>query len=398
VNDNAQPRVSVLMAVYNGVPYVRQAVESILAQTMTEFEFIIVDDASTDGTVGVLTEYAAADERIRVLTNAQNSGLTASLNVGLRVARAAFIARQDADDVSLPDRLAAQVACLDADSDLVLVGTAATVIDGASRCMQRMPLPLSDAAMRWQMLFANPLCHSAAMFRRECNGAAVSYDESFQCAQDYELWSRLQEHGQMRNLPEALVKLRRHGASISATQRAEQARLARQVSSANMCALLDTGRVDEGWAGILRGWYECPPRRLRQSVARASRLQLKLLDAFVSRCPSDSSAVRDEVVGRVAMALTGVRDDWAKSLRYTVQTHVSDADLDALAHAAERKLLATDEWARGMRWRAWRYARVGYPRRSLRSLGHAVAASPRLLLSPRTWLVPVRALLGLFGL
>jgi len=390
------PRVSVLMAVHNGLPHLREAVEGVLAQTMTEFEFIIVDDASTDGTAGVLAEYATTDERIRLLTNAQNSGLTASLNVGLRVARAALIARQDADDVSLPDRLAAQVACLDADSDLVLVGTAATVIDGAGRRVQALTPPLSDVAIRWQMLFANPFCHTSAMFRRVRNGEPVFYDESFPCSQDYELWSRLQELGQMRNLPEPLVKLRRHRASVTATHRVEQARLACRVSSANMCALLGKDHVDEGWAGTLRGWYECPPRRLRQGAARASRLQLKLLGALVDSCPSESSALRDDVVGRAAMALTGLRDDWAKSLRYTIQTHVPDADLSELAEAAKRKLRATDEWARGMRWRAWRYARVGYPRRSLRSLRHAVAANPRLLLSPRTWLVPIRAVLGVF--
>jgi glycosyltransferase involved in cell wall biosynthesis len=394
MNECALPQVSVLMAVHNGLPHLHEAIRSILAQTFGDFEFVIVDDGSTDGTSALLAEYAASDDRIRLLTNERNLGLTPSLNVGLRASRAPLVARQDADDVSLPGRLAAQTAFMDAHPEVALLGTVAMLIDDAGRCMREPALPLSDAAIRWQLLFGNPFCHSSAMFRRDCGDVPVCYDESFRCSQDYELWSRLQDCGRMRNLPEPLVKMRRHAASVSLKHPLEQARLACRISSANMGALVGKKHVDEGWAGMLRLWFECPPRRLRQSISRASRLQLKLLAAFVERCPSDSSAVRDEVVGRVAMALTGARGDWAKSLRYTVQTHVPDANLTALAEAAERKLRESGDWGRGLRWRAWQSARGGCLRDALRNLRHAVTVSPRLLLSPRTWLVPVRALLG----
>jgi len=393
MSNNAPPTVSVLMAVYNGLPHLREAVASVLAQTMAAFEFIIVDDGSTDGTTDLLAEFVAADDRVRVLTNERNLGLTASLNVGLRAARASLIARQDADDVSLPDRLGAQVAFMGAHPEVVLVGTAATVIDGAGRRVQEMALPLSDAAIRWHMLLKNAFCHTSAMFRRELDGHPVLYDESFQYAQDYELWSRLQHCGHLRNMPEALVKLRRHAVGITATQRPEQARLAREISLANMRELLNADSGDESSAAVLREWWQCPPRRITLSDLTVCELLLEMLAAFTNSCPS-AAVVRDDVLGRVAMGLIGA-DTWATHLWATMQAIAPDADLAKLAAAAERALRSSPNWARGLRWRAWECARSGRPGAALRNLRHAVAVSPLLLLSPRTWLVPIRALLGL---
>jgi hypothetical protein len=124
-------------------------------------------------------------------------------------------------------------------------------------------------------------------------------------------------------------------------------------------------------------------------------LLLNLLAAFMDSHPS-AAVVRDAVLGRVAMALTGA-DEWERHLRTTMQTIAPDADLGALAAVAERDLRSSPDWGRGLRWRAWECARAGRLREALRNLRHAVTAAPSLLLSLRTWLVPIRALMGLFA-
>jgi glycosyltransferase involved in cell wall biosynthesis len=395
MNECALPQVSVLMAVHNGLPHLHEAVRSILAQTFGDFEFVIVDDGSTDGTPAVLAEYAASDDRIRLLKNERNLGLTPSLNVGLRASRAALVARQDADDVSLPGRLAAQTAFMDAHPEVALLGTVAMLIDDAGRPVRQMATPLSDAGIRWQMLFNNALCHTSVLFWRVPDGGPVLYDESFRCAQDYDLWVRMQECGQVRNLPETFVQFRRHDASISAVQRAEQARLAAAISLANMRILLDSDSVAKDSAVSLRGWWACPPRHIRVSDRTVCDLLLDLLAAITKSCPS-AAVVRDMVLGRVAMALPDA-DEWATDMRSKMQKRAPDVDLGALAAAAERELRASGDWGRGLRWRAWESARAGQCREAMRNLRDAVAVSPRLLLSPRTWLVPVRALVGCTG-
>ena len=138
------PQVSVIMPVYNGGRYLREAVDSILNQTFREFEFIIIDDGSTDDTWSVLTDYAAHDSQVRLIQNEANIGLTRSLNKGLAVSRAALIARQDADDISMPERLARQIAFLEMHPEVGLLGTQGDFIDADGR-------PIEDR--RWR--FAN---------------------------------------------------------------------------------------------------------------------------------------------------------------------------------------------------------------------------------------------------
>ncbi|HLA42934.1 MAG TPA: glycosyltransferase family 2 protein, partial [Aggregatilineales bacterium] len=140
------PEVSVIMAVHNGLPYLTQAIDSILAQTLTGFEFIIVNDASTDGTRQAIEAYD--DSRIRLINLSQNGGQTAALNHGLRLATAPFIARQDADDCSKPERLETQVKFFKANPDYLLTGTAADLIDDKNRISSVSVHPTSDEAVR----------------------------------------------------------------------------------------------------------------------------------------------------------------------------------------------------------------------------------------------------------
>jgi glycosyltransferase involved in cell wall biosynthesis len=210
------PKVSVLMSAYNGARYLRETAESILNQIFTDFEFIIVDDGSTDGTWSILAEYADRDQRVTLIRNKQNIGLTKSLNKGLRAARGEYIARQDADDVSLPERLAKQVAFLDQQRSVVLLGTAIEVISESGKSKGTSSPPCRDANIRWVLLLDNTFWHSSVMVRRSVlMDNNLWYDEELRYSQDYDLWSRVLMYGQGANLPDVLVQMRFHDHQIS---------------------------------------------------------------------------------------------------------------------------------------------------------------------------------------
>ena len=210
-------KVTVLMSVHNGLPYLADSVASILAQSFGEFEFLIIDDVSTDGTRDFLR--AQTDPRIRVIELPQNIGLTAALNVGLREARGEFIARQDADDISDPRRLALQLGFLSGHPSCAVVGSQARIIDDAGRSQGKKDFPLSYRGIAFAHLFDNALAHSAVTFRKAAVVAAGGYDEAWPASQDYELWSRMSERHALANLPERLLTLRVVNTSITQTHK-----------------------------------------------------------------------------------------------------------------------------------------------------------------------------------
>lgn len=211
------PKVSIVMSVYNGLPYLPQAIDSILSQTLTDFEFIIVNDCSTDGSAQVIEQYN--DPRIRLITLPQNSGQTAALNHALRLARAPFIARQDADDRSKPQRLEKQVAFLEANPDHLMCGTAADLIDHRDRISSVSQHPTSDAAVRAAFAeHVNCFYHGSVMFRRQVLEQVGYYREGFRNSQDYDLWLRIAEHGKLTNLPApSLYQYRLHEGQMTFT-------------------------------------------------------------------------------------------------------------------------------------------------------------------------------------
>lgn len=213
---NDTPRVSVLMAVFNGGRFLAESVESILAQSFADFEFVIVDDASTDGSVAVLESYASRDPRIRLFCNPQNSGQTACLNQGLGECRADRVARQDADDLSHPRRLAAQWQAVENNPSLILIGVNGWIIGETGRFAGMIHVPVEDAGIRWSLPFRNPFIHTGVLFRRlHPDGSPVRYDPEFRICQDWELWSRLAGEGTVANLPDRLVSYRHSKNSLS---------------------------------------------------------------------------------------------------------------------------------------------------------------------------------------
>ena len=211
-----KPKVSVLMSVFNGDRYLQQAIDSILNQSYTNFEFVIVDDGSSQATKEILA--AQKDQRILMITNPSNIGLTKSLNLGLAKCRGEYIARMDSDDISHFHRLEKQVTFLDQNPEIAVIGTQIRVVDHAGNILNyshisRGTTPLS---CRWQHLFDSPVAHPSAMFRREIVFNKLGgYDETFATSQDYELWSRVIKSHEIANLEEVLLDFRSHSGSVS---------------------------------------------------------------------------------------------------------------------------------------------------------------------------------------
>ncbi len=215
------PRISVLIPVRNGGDYIDAAVASMRRQTCHDLEIVVVDDASTDRTASLLARHAAEDGRIRVLP-AKGAGIVDALNQGLAEARGDLVARMDADDVSEPDRLARQAAEMDARPELVLLGTGAAVIDARGRVGALIAVETDPARLVERLRLENPFFHPTVVMRRRAVEAAGGYRRQFALAEDYDLWTRLARQGVVANLPDALLRLRRHPGQSSRRHRVEQ--------------------------------------------------------------------------------------------------------------------------------------------------------------------------------
>ena len=215
------------MSVYNGEAFVGQAVESILAQTFGDFEFLVLDDGSKDASLDVLRPYAERDKRIK-LTTRPNKGLTKTLNELFAQSTGDFIARMDCDDVALPDRFATQLAALRSDPALVCVGGCFQLIDADGRVLTTLKPPADDAEIQRQALAGHgSICHPTAMIRREALETIGGSDEAFRIAQDLDLWLRLGEVGKLGNVPQTVLKFRLHEGSVSEKKGLEQRKFAR---------------------------------------------------------------------------------------------------------------------------------------------------------------------------
>ena len=220
------PVISVVMSVYNGEQYAPEAVESILAQTYHNFEFVIIDDGSTDGTKALLEAYAQRDPRIRLVSR-PNKGLTKTLNEGLTLARGEFVARMDADDVSLPNRFEKQVTFLRANPDCVCVGARVLRVDPYGSPLSESDHKLTHEEIDRQLMEEGlgwAVTHPVAMMRRDAVVKVGGYREQFRTSQDLDLWLRLAEVGRLANLPEVLLKYRYHPQSVGFTKFEEQRR------------------------------------------------------------------------------------------------------------------------------------------------------------------------------
>jgi glycosyltransferase involved in cell wall biosynthesis len=194
------------MSVYNGEPYLREAVESILAQTYSDYEFIIIDDGSTDNGVEIVRSYR--DPRIRFVQQ-ENRGLSAGLNRGIGLSTGEYIARMDADDISEPSRLVRQVQHMDDNPSCVLVGTGTLIIDADGQPLRKLEMPLQqDVISRELERCASPFVHGSVMFRKVAVSQCGYYDERVFTGQDWVLFTKMIRLGKMTNLPQILYRHR----------------------------------------------------------------------------------------------------------------------------------------------------------------------------------------------
>jgi hypothetical protein len=218
------PAITVAMSVYNGERFLTEAIASVLSQTFGDFEFLILDDGSTDGSRAIIARFAAQDGRIRPIVR-ENRGLIASLNQLLAEARAPLVARMDADDICRPQRFARQVAFLAAHPDHGVVGSWSEDIDEHSRSIQTdgIDQPVAHADFLAAIDTGGPLlCHPAVMFRTAVVRAAGGYHAAFRHCEDLDLWLRLATRTRIANIPERLLRYRRYEDQVSKRFSTEQ--------------------------------------------------------------------------------------------------------------------------------------------------------------------------------
>lgn len=218
------PPLSVAMSVYNGERFLESAIESVLAQDFTDFEFLIVDDGSSDATAEILRAYAARDSRVRPLVR-ENRGLVASLNQLLELARAPLVARMDADDLAMPERFSTQVAYLAAHPEVGVLGSWTTDIDEYNQPCTAGPEdhPLTHEEFVHNVSHGGPLlAHPAVMYRRDVVLSVGGYHKAFRHCEDFDLWLRLADRTRIANLPQRLLRYRHYAGQVSQRHALEQ--------------------------------------------------------------------------------------------------------------------------------------------------------------------------------
>lgn len=199
--------LSVLLPVFNGEAYLDQAIGSIRRQTFADFEFLVIDDGSTDRSLAVATAHAEEDGRIRVLAN-PGKGLVDGLNFGIAQAATPLIARMDADDIALPERFERQVAQMAARPDLLVLGTATIRIDAGGRRLETVTPPTEPREIATALERVNVIAHPTVVMRRDALHAVGGYRPAYLRGEDYDLWLRLSERGRLANLAEPLLEYR----------------------------------------------------------------------------------------------------------------------------------------------------------------------------------------------
>ncbi len=264
------------MSVYNGEKYLREAIDSILGQTFKDFEFLIIDDGSTDSSVEIIRSYA--DPRIRLIQNEENIGLSRSLNKGLKLAIGEYIARMDADDISLPRRLAAQVGLLDKQPDIGLVGTSIQLIDCDGERMHVHRVPTTHAQILWALCFTTPLAHPSVVFRKVIIECVGGYSEELVANQDRDLWQRLSSITRFANLPEVYLLYRWHDHNISHRHAETQAYNSAKAGQRMMSGILGYEVPFELCHNIRLGRFET-----LDDAVQAALITRSIYDAFVAK-------------------------------------------------------------------------------------------------------------------
>jgi Glycosyl transferase family 2 len=279
-------RISVVLPVHDADAFLADAVMSVLAQTLRDFELIAIDDGSVDASAKILDQLAQQDGRIIVVHQA-NGGIVAALNRGLALAGGEFVARMDADDVACPERFARQTAFLDAHPDVAVVGSAVTLIDAHGKAIRDVRYPETPQAVAEFLRSGSALAHPAVMMRRDAVIAAGGYRAAFEYAEDYDLWLRMEERYALANLPDRLLYYRQHAAKLSVGYAAEQRLATRIAQFAARCRRAGKPDPTEGLTALSREDID----RFDLSPQERSTVTLDLADALLAADASMNSPV-----------------------------------------------------------------------------------------------------------
>jgi glycosyltransferase involved in cell wall biosynthesis len=270
-------KLTVLMSVFNDQGYLTQAIESILGQSYSDFEFLIIDDGSTQD-LEALSSFS--DSRI-VIHRQANIGLTRSLNKGIAMASGEFIARMDADDISAPERLQAQISEIESDPKLDLVGSFFEIVDDQGMLIERKELITDPIYRLWRLQFHNNYGHGTVMFRKKAVMDVGMYNESLMYAQDFDLWSRLSQRNNTSVVPEVLYSYRliQHGQQASVKN--YDAQLATAIDISNRSLAVSNPLLSHHDCKEIRALYW--KFQLNEVTTRGLELIPSTLDGFCSR-------------------------------------------------------------------------------------------------------------------
>lgn len=308
--NDIRPEISVIMSVHNGRDYVEQSIQSILNQTFTNFEFLILDDGSNDETTSILRKYILEDHRIVLFKNVENIGLTKSLNILLKSAKGRFLARIDADDVSHPNRLEKQRNYLLENPEIALLATNCDIVDKDFNYLYTHCPPSNPTALNWSLVFRNPFRHSTMMWNRNSIQGEEYYDTNFVYTQDYDLWQRIGMSSRVAVLPESLASIRTHEKTISHLQVDTQDELVTQVVKRQIEFYLGK-KVSFEEAKRMRYMYvhrhskqieemkKIPPKEFKKTI----KLYLELAEVFRKNKTCDYGMLCYEVTGDIKSTL-----------------------------------------------------------------------------------------------
>jgi glycosyltransferase involved in cell wall biosynthesis len=269
-DDTHVPLISVVLPVYNGEQYLDEAINSILAQTFTDFELIIIDDGSTDGSLAVLQKYQGLDARIRLLAR-ENRSLATTLNDAINIARGAWIARMDQDDIAFPHRFERQIEWLGKTGADITGSWVQRFGTSDKRVVRLQP---SDEAIKMEMLFCSPFAHPTVMMRTEL-ASRLRYDSAWEKAEDYDLWERAAEAGwKMTNVPEVLLLYRVHATQISSKTLNRQQQLGLGIRRRYWMFVFNSKKLNQKWIDAVLEIFESPHSEIDMDAVDAAFMGL----------------------------------------------------------------------------------------------------------------------------
>lgn len=276
------PLISVILPVYNGEEHLTECIESVLSQTFNDFEFIIVDDASTDNTLKILQKFASIDSRIKIFQHKVNQKQTAAANTACQNASGKYIARMDADDIALPHRFKEQVEFMEKNPDIGMIGSWVHIIDNNGNIYEIIKTNTSQGSLGWSLIFDVSFISSSVMMRKDII-EQVGFYQTRQ-AEDYDLWSRVSTIANIANLPLVLQQRRVWDGQVSHTVTRETHNCTLQIMKKNMQLLLNDSSIDLKLVRVIRTVMENKQLEFeRDLLPRTSSLIKALYNTYISK-------------------------------------------------------------------------------------------------------------------